>query len=82
MDHGPRAKLQADRSVVHGHWAVVRGQHLEVQASRLAARGHRTGVTLDGCCIWIELGRGVGLMLGGACGSNLGRVMEGGRKGE
>ena len=39
-------------------WAVIRGQSSDVQASRLPPRGRRTGVTWDGCEIWIELGRG------------------------
>ena len=30
-------------------WAVIRGQRLEVQASRLSPRGRRTGVTEAGC---------------------------------
>ena len=36
------------------------GQSLAVQASRLAPRGRRTGVTWAGGWIWIELALGVG----------------------
>ena len=37
--------------------------------------GLGSGVTGAGSRIWIELGLWVGLMLGGACGSDLGWVM-------
>ena len=41
------------------------GQRLAVQASRLAPRGRRTGVTGAGCWIWSELGRGGGAKVRG-----------------
>ena len=37
----------------------------------------RIGVTGAGCRIWIELVRGVGAYVGGACGLVLGWVMDG-----
>ena len=40
-----------------------RGQRLEVQASRLSPWGRTTGVTGVVWEIWIDLGRGVGLVL-------------------
>ena len=48
--------------MVHGHWAVFRGQSLEVQASRLAPRGRRTGGYLVGLLDLIRIGsRGEGV---------------------
>jgi len=38
------------------------------------------GVTGAGRWIWIELGRGGGACVGGVCGSDLGRVMDGRRR--
>ena len=62
-------------------WVVIRGQSLAVKASRRPSPDRRTGVTWAGCRIWIDLGQGGRVGSGGACGSGIGRVMDGWRLG-